>query len=377
MDIIYAKKFRFPNKSANVIQALNMLAAFSTCSRRVSSFFSFGENLDSPDRFLRAYYGLDTDKFGDYTVAPRALRGLRYPLWLARRVMLADKESLVYAREETEVRRAGLFRHLHMPALPLFYEVHKFDFDAQGDFPQQEQRREDIRRLLSIVSGVVFVDQSLQEQAVAQFGLKVPAHIAPGGVDIDMFGRRKSVLPSSEVTVGYFGKISEEKGAMLLAAALRFLPEQYRLRFVGDARGKDKECLLTAAGDAAPRIELRDKVSQAHLAEAMEGVHISVIPVVNEGQFFSPLKRAESLAMGLPLVCTPIPHLKRVLQEGKHALFAEDITPEALAKAICTLGSSPALMESMQRENRAYAEQFSWQKRAQGIVDFMREVMKK
>ena len=133
--------------------------------------------------------------------------------------------------------------------------------------------------------------------------------------------------------------------------------------------------LLSVAGEAASRIEFRGNVPQTALPRALEGVHISVIPLIHEGLFFSPLKLAESLAMGLPLVCTPIQHLKHRLQDGNHAIFAEAVSPQALARAICTLGESPDLMLRMQRENRAYAQQFSWEKRAQGIVEFMREVM--
>ena len=375
MNIIYAKKFRFPNGSANAIQALNMLAAFSTCARRVNSFFSFNKDLGDPKTFLQTYSGRSFEQLGECVIAPRELRGVRYPLWLGRRILLAEKDSLIYAREETEVLRARLLRHLHAPALPLFYEVHKFDFGEQEGSLQKEKRRQELCKLLAGTSGVIFVDQALLDQAQAEFGLRAPAHIAPGGVDIGMFGRRRASLPSSEVLVGYFGKIDEEKGALLLARALRFLPDRYRIRFVGDISEKDRERLLHLAGDAVSRIELKDKVSQAHLADAMDGVHISVIPLINKEKFFSPLKRAESLAMGLPLVCTPIPHLRHVLQDGKHALFAEAVTPEALAKAIKTLGDSSALMERMQAENRAYAQQFSWEKRAQGIVEFMSDVI--
>ena len=369
MHIIYAKKFRFPNESANVIQALNMLAAFAACPCRVESFFSLAKDLGEPKDFLHAHYGRDAEKLGAYTLAPQGARGIRYMAWLARRIMSAEKAAAIYAREGAEVCRALYFRHLRMPALPVFYEVHKFDFD------HTERRRREISRVLARVNGVVFVDQSLREQAVQEFGLNVPAYVAPAGVDLDLFGRRKAALPAAQVLVGYFGKMTEDKGVMLLAEALRFLPEHYRMRFVGNVSAQDKEQLLRIAGEAAPRIELRPKVSQAHLADALEGAHMSVIPIINEGQYFSPLKRAESLAMGLPLVCTPIPHLKHTLQDGKHAVFAESITPQALAKAIRTLGDSPALMERMQQENRAYAQEFSWEKRARNIVEFMREVM--
>lgn len=376
MNIIYAKKFRLPDASANIIQGLNMLAAFSTCSARVQSFFSFDAQLYS-EEFFGSIHDWNSGELGEYATAPQPGRGLRYSWWLASRILLSEKESLIYTRENWAARQALGFRFLHFPPLPVFHEVHKFNFDMHSTTVSALRRRKKMCDLLARVNGVVFIDEGLRQLACEHLGLRVPSHVAPSGVALSIFGQRPAAPVSSEVLLGYFGKISEDKGVMLLAGALRLLPEQYRLRLVGDIAEKDKGLLLTAAGEAAGRIEFKARVTPVLLAEAMQGVHISIIPSILENQFLSPLKLAESLAMGLPLVCTPMPHLKRNLEHGKHALFAEDMTPEALARAIRALGNSPELMERMQRENRNYAQQFSWEKRAQGIMEFMRDVMEK
>lgn len=377
MNIIYAKKFSFPNESANALQGLNMLAAFSACSDRVYSFLSYAKNFNSHDEFIRTIQASGVEEFGTYTVASNTLRGVRYSLWLAGRVLSADKRTLIYTRENSTACQALRFKFLHVPPLPVFHEVHKFDINITDSSVAARREQKKLKRFLSQLQGVVFIDEVLREQAYEYLDLKVPSHVAPSGANISIFDRCPVVSSEPTILLGYFGKINAEKGSLLLAKAMRFLPEQYRIRFVGDVSEKDKQLLLNAADEAAHRVELRSRVAPTSLAKAMQDVHISVIPSILEGHFLSPLKLAESLAMGLPLVCMPLPHLKRVLQEGKHALFAEDTTPEALAKAIQTLGDSPALMENMQRENRAYAQQFSWEKRARGIVEFMEEVIQK
>ncbi len=377
MNIIYAKKFRLPDGSANIIQGLNMLAAFSACPAQVHSFFSFDKQFDNTETFFSDIHGWTAGELGEHTTAPQTGRGVRYSWWLARCILLSEKESLIYTRENWAARQALRFRFLHLPPLPVFHEVHKFNFSMESITVSALRRRNKMCNLLARVAGVVFIDEGLQQLAREHLGLRTPSLVAPSGVDLSIFGQCPGASPSSEVLLGYFGKIAEEKGVMLLARALRFLPQQYRLRLVGDITEKDKNLLLGVAGEAATRIEFKERVAPILLGDAMQGVHISVIPFILENQFLSPLKLAESLAMGLPLVCTPVSHLKRRLEHGKHALFAEDMTPEALAKTIRTLGDSPELMERMQRENRAYAQQFSWEKRAQGIVEFMRDVMKK
>ena len=39
MNLIYAKKFRFPDNSANMIQGVNMVAAFSHHNINTNAFF--------------------------------------------------------------------------------------------------------------------------------------------------------------------------------------------------------------------------------------------------------------------------------------------------------------------------------------------------
>lgn len=78
--------------------------------------------------------------------------------------------------------------------------------------------------------------------------------------------------------------------------------------------------------------------------------------------------------MGMPIVCTPMPHLQHILTSEKNAVFAHEATPEGLAAAIRRLGDFPQRLIAMQQENRNYAEKFSWESRAQGIIHFMQEV---
>jgi glycosyltransferase involved in cell wall biosynthesis len=376
MHIIYAKHFRFPHTPANVIQGLNMLDAFSACSAQVHSFFSIDKNINYKEAFIHAVREFGFESLGDYTVVPKICRGLHYTLWLARHILSSGVQTVIYTRENSPVRQALRFRCLRHPPIPIFHEVHNFDFGLENPSLQDRRKQDELVRILAKINGVIFIDEGLQEQAREHLKLRVPSYVAPSGANISLFAKRRFPPLSSDILLGFFGKINEAKGVMLLARAMQFLPEQYRLRLVGNISEKDKNLLFKAAGAAVHRIELKERVVPALLAEAMQGVHISVIPSVAEEAFLSPLKLAESLAMGLPLVCMPMPHLKRILQEGKHALFAESTTAEALAKSIRVLGDSPVLMESMQRENRVYAEQFSWQKRAQGIMDFMQEVTK-
>ena len=56
MNLIYAKKFRFPDNSANMIQGVNMVAAFSHHNINTNAFFSFNDTINDRNSFLKDCY---------------------------------------------------------------------------------------------------------------------------------------------------------------------------------------------------------------------------------------------------------------------------------------------------------------------------------
>ena len=94
MNLIYAKKFRFPDNSANMIQGVNMVAAFYHCNTNTNAFFSFNDTIDDRNLFLKNYYGINFSAYSDRILfTSQKLRGLKYNLWLMKNI-ITKKERL-------------------------------------------------------------------------------------------------------------------------------------------------------------------------------------------------------------------------------------------------------------------------------------------
>ena len=94
MNLIYAKKFRFPDNSANMIQGVNMVAAFYHCNTNTNAFFSFNDTIDDRNLFLKNYYGINFSAYSDRILfTSQKLRGLKYNLWLMKNIR---KERLYF-----------------------------------------------------------------------------------------------------------------------------------------------------------------------------------------------------------------------------------------------------------------------------------------
>ena len=374
MNLIYAKKFRFPDNSANMIQGVNLVAAFSHHNINTNAFFSFNDTINDRNSFLKDCYGINFSRQSNQIhFTSQKLRGLNYNLWLIKNI-INKKNVVLYTREGTEASRSIFLKHLKVPAVPLFHEVHKFDFNITGNSNIENKLRKKISKLFSQITGLIFIDELLAKQTKDVLNIQTPIYIAPSGVNLTTFSCCNYSIPTSKIILGYFGQLIPEKGLLLLLQAFGKLPEHYHLRLIGQCNEQMRNNFSEIARTAASRIQFMGYVDHASLPHAMQGVHISVIPSIMKNQFLSPLKLAESLAMGMPIVCTPMPHLQHILTSEKNAVFAHEATPEGLAAAIRRLGDFPQRLIAMQQENRNYAEKFSWESRAQGIIHFMQEV---
>lgn len=374
MNIVYAKKFRLPDQAANMVQGLNMVSSFASNGALVSSLVSFGDEISDRCYYLQKTYGLSDNLIGNMTFISKRARGLRYSLWLIRCILHQSPTPVIFTRENTEFTRALRLRFISRVPLRIVHEVHKTPSFDPIDKANAQKDNLNYFKKLSQASGLIFIDENLRNRVLPELNLEVPSLIAPSGVNVSAFSSRNMNLPSSEIVLGYFGNITEEKGVLLLAEALRYLPNNYRLKCIGRVTSEMRSVMLSRIGNDTQRINFTGYLNPADIPSAMSDVHISIIPSISHDKFLSPLKLAESLALGLPIVCTPVEHLKRLVQNEKHALFAKSFQPKDLANAILKLGNAPETLSQMSMNNRAHALLFSWDARAKHIIDFIKSL---
>lgn len=128
----------------------------------------------------------------------------------------------------------------------------------------------------------------------------------------------------------YVGSLTENKGVRYLIEAVSLLPEQYRLRIVGDGdRMADLQALAESAG-VANRTTFSGQIPYEQIGEAYADADVFVHP----GIWPEPLNRTvlEAMQAALPVVCTDIGGPPEVIPDDE--LLCEPESPEALAAAV-------------------------------------------
>jgi glycosyltransferase involved in cell wall biosynthesis len=178
------------------------------------------------------------------------------------------------------------------------------------------------------------------------------------GVDLRKF------VPAPKSAADCFRILSV--GTLLPCKGLPDLLEACRLL---TSRGVPFHC--TIAGDGPERQALEEQIQRSGLAGQVEILgyvsqetliplyqqsDVVALPALSESHFGIPNVLLEALAVKTPVVCTPLPSLSEVMEDGQQGLYVPERSPAALADALEKLARHPELRQTMGEAGREAIE---------------------
>jgi glycosyltransferase involved in cell wall biosynthesis len=178
----------------------------------------------------------------------------------------------------------------------------------------------------------------------------------------------------SRVTIGYVGIIGDQDGVEMLVRAIGALREQYGTsnficRIVGDGPSSAAVKRLVEELGLADRIELTGYLSGRELLENLSSFDIGVVPDLKNcyTDNITMNKVFEYMFLAKPIVGFQLRETMDLV--GPCGIFAQEETPEALAKAILTLMNDSELRSKLGEAACGRArELFSWRAEAKKLV---------
>lgn len=207
------------------------------------------------------------------------------------------------------------------------------------------------------------------------------AAIVPNGVDLARFNpavigpvgqaRRVGLGLAGRPVVGFVGSLKPWHGVDVLLAAAGDLAAQWpelAVLVVGDGPAGERLRALAGVGPLAGRVHFTGAVAQDEVPGWLAACDIAVAPYLPVDDFyFSPLKVAEAMAAGVPVVSSRFPPIESMLADT--GLLVTPGDPVALAAAVHRLLADPTFGSKLAAAARDRAvELLGWDRIASRIL---------
>lgn len=192
------------------------------------------------------------------------------------------------------------------------------------------------------------------------------------GTDPDLF--HPAQRPARPFTVGYFGRLVEEKGVQVLIEALGQVGGDWRGLIVGG--GTFADALKAQAAPYGERIAFRDQVESLAMPALYHEVDVLVLPSLTRPNWKEQFGRVlvEAMASGVPVIGSDSGAIPDVIG-GAGVIVPED-DPAALADALRRVRDDAALYAHLAAAGRVRVlERFTHQQVAMDTVEVYRALL--
>jgi glycosyltransferase involved in cell wall biosynthesis len=215
-----------------------------------------------------------------------------------------------------------------------------------------------LRRLVDRRRSVALVQNPDDRALLQELGIAAEriALIPGSGVDVDRF--KPMPEPPGDVTLGFVGRLLDDKGIRVLVAAHRLLRTKslpIDLLIAGTPDPANPASVSQAEAEAwarEPGVTWLGHVDD--IATVWARAHIAVLPSRREGL---PLSLLEAAACGRPMVATDVPGCREVAIAWQTGLLVPPDGPGTLASVIEILAQTPEMRERFGRGARRLAEE--------------------
>lgn len=242
-------------------------------------------------------------------------------------------------------------------------------------FPEFPAARREILKAVDRAAGCITVSEALRTRLVEIGAAADKVTTLRNGVDTDLFAaiseaeraatRQRYNLTGR--TIIAVGNLAAEKGQLLIAEALRDLPD-VTLLLVGDGPDGERLDRFIENSNLPDRIRRLGRVPQSDLPALYGVADVSVLASMREGW---PNVLLESMACGTPVVAADVGGVREMVTAPAAGVVVGDRTADAFAAAI------KGLLEALpdRTATRRHAEGFSWEETTRGQIALFRDVL--
>ena len=210
------------------------------------------------------------------------------------------------------------------------------------------------------------------------FDLDIGRDEAINKLDINNNLKKKIRQNKILLYTGSFKTMGAGKGIGDILKAMRVLKDNNFLYFIavgGIERDINYYRKIAVDLKVNNRVEFLGRVSQDQLALFQKAGDIMLMPFPDKAHYryhMTPLKMFEYMASYRPIIASSLPSIKEILNE-KNCLFCRPGDYRDLAECVKKILNNNDLADKISRQARLDIKNYTWQKRAEKILDFIKK----
>lgn len=228
-----------------------------------------------------------------------------------------------------------------------------------------------LRLVTQRAAAAVAVSEAVRERLAAHGIRPRELTLIPNGLDLAAFPLAPPPPPGRPFTAAFLGRLTEEKGILVLLEAAHLFLKTPKVRLVVAGDGPLREAVEEAARRHGSRLAYlghrQDVRAVYHAADAV------LIPSLSEGQSLTAL---EAMACGLPVVASQAGGLPEIVVEGETGVLVPPGDARALADALLDLASDRDRARALGASGRRRVEQeFGIDRMLERLIEVYRGVL--
>lgn len=205
--------------------------------------------------------------------------------------------------------------------------------------------------------------------------------LSPSGVNVKHFMSPTLDIPGPTPPSGsfsvhhlYYGSpLQKGRGSELILAAANALPGHSFTIIGGTSRDVDR---LHDEGFALPNVMLLPAIPNAQIPATLKRFDSILLPygqTLSTARWMSPLKLFEAMAAGVPVIISALPSVTELVPE-KYVHYFEPDNAKSFIHSLNAIAADLPAAQAQAKSAQSYCQDhFSWQRRAQDILDYIAE----
>lgn len=259
--------------------------------------------------------------------------------------------------------------------IPVVYTPHAFPFMIACGLRTRRFYRFLERCARDLTSALIAVSEEEKQEALSLGYPCGRVYLISNGVTAGGAGGEVNVRTAGTMQVGFFGRLTRQKGADVLLDAVpdvvAHVP-QTQFVFYGDGDLAVALRHQAALGPLAAHVRFGGAYVQGEAVSLMRQVDVVTVPSRWEG---CPYVVLEAFQAGVPVVASSVGGVKDLIEDGVNGLCVEAGSPEALCDALLALLRDPQKRRQFAERGRATVAMCTVQAMAKAVAEVYRAVL--